>query len=167
MLKFNSFPKHSLRGRKAQAHGKEWESIFHLQAVKQGLVCIRINDGCKSTGYKLIRVRQAFDFILSFDKYPACFIDTKTVKTTNYSASMVTSHQVADLAKLEAHGHFAGYLVNFTKTNQIVWFSATQLKQLTEGMSLKPSDGLLLGTEGAFDLKLLFKLNVTKPQTSP
>lgn len=160
MLKFNSFPKHHARGKKAQAIGKVWESIFQNAAKKQGFVCIRIEDGCRSAYMKLIRVRQSFDFVLSFKGLPVAFIDTKTVKSANYTASMVTAHQVADLALLEANGSYAGYLVLFQKSNQVVWYSASQLKNLQARESLTPSDGILLGKESDFCLKMIFENSV-------
>lgn len=156
MLKFNSFPKHHARGKKAQQIGLVWESIFQNAAKKQGFVCIRIENGCKSAYMKLIRVRQPFDFILSFKGLPAVFIDTKTIKASNYSASMIVEHQVKDLALLEGCNHLAGYLVLFQKSNQVVWYKASQLKSLQARESLSPEMGILLGSESNFNLKLLF-----------
>lgn len=156
MLKFNSFPKHHARGKKAQAIGAMWENIFHSAAQRQGFTCIRIENGCKNAGGTLIRVAQKFDFILSLKGHKACFLDTKTVKASNYSASMITSHQIDSLAKLEQDGHLAGYLVLFQKSNQVVWYSASQLKNLQARESLTPSDGKVLGKESDFSLKLIF-----------
>lgn len=155
MLKFNSFPKHHARGKKAQAIGAMWEGLFQAQAKKNGVLCIRIENGCRSAYMKLIRVLQPFDFILSYNG-KALFVDTKITKSVNYTFSMITQHQIKHLHDLEVAGHLSGYIVNFTKHNKIVFFKASDLKKLQEKQSLGPQDGEIIGSEMTFDLKLLF-----------
>lgn len=136
--------------------GKLWENILFSTAFRQGLLPIRIEDGSKTVGGKIIRVQQKFDFIISAPNALNCFLDTKTSKSDRYSYSMVKTHQIESLAKLEANGNKAGYLVLFQGCNKVVFFKASVLKNLQNRESLGIEDGLVIGSELNFNLRMIF-----------
>lgn len=141
--------------------GKLWENILFSTAFRQGLLPIRIEDGSKTVGGKLIRVQQKFDFIIAAPNAQNAFIDTKTCKAARYSCSMVKTHQIESLAKLEAMGNKAGYLVLFQECNKVVFFKASLLKNLQSRESLGPEMGKMLGSELNFNLKMIFEPEAT------
>lgn len=147
--------KRRIAGKKAQKNGDAWEGTFYNCAIKQKTTIIRIPNGCITRGGMIIRVKSPFDWIVSIEN-KAAFIDTKFTKSTNYSKSMVTDHQISEMIKLENDNHIAGYLVLFQKSNQVVFYKASQLKNLQARESLSPDMGILLGSEANFNLKLIF-----------
>lgn len=143
-----------MSGKLSQRKGVTFENIVFSTAYRQGFHPIRIPLGAKQVGMgKLIRVRTDFDMILVHDQ-KALFLDLKCTKAKSFPFSSQTEHQIQSLAECEKRGHTAGYLVNFELINQIVFFSASKFKALSRG-SLKPEDGICLGTEMTFDLKRL------------
>ena len=72
---------------------------------------------------------------------------------------MITEHQKLDLLKIEQTNNIAGYLVFFESCNKVVFFSATKLNEIKPKESLKPENGVYVGTQVAIDLMLLFNLN--------
>lgn len=146
-----------IAGKKAQSSGARWENMFFSSAFRAGLHPIRIENGCKTAQGRLIRVRQPFDWILSCEGLRAAFIDTKTCKSKRFSFSGKVDHQVDQLSLLEKHGHVAGYLVLFSTSGAVVFFKASQLKNMLSRTSLTPEDGQHIGREMDFDLKRIFE----------
>lgn len=143
-------------GRRAQKLGDRWQTLFHNSVMRQGFHCIRIHDGCKTAGRKLIRMPQAFDFIVSGSGCQALFVDTKAGYTKRFGASWRTDHQIRELSHLESHGHKSGYIVLFSTSSEVVFFSASKLKAMKPRESLGVEDGVILGTEMNFDLRKIF-----------
>lgn len=143
-------------GKRAQAGGERWQTLFHNCAIRQGFHCIRIPDGCKQAGKKLLRVQTPFDFVLSGKGARMAFIDTKSCKTKRFAASGKVAHQIRDLLALENHSHIAGYLVLFSTSGEVVFFSAYQLHAMIERSSLGPEDGKIIGLATGFDINKVF-----------
>lgn len=144
-----------IAGRIAKKSGEVFENILKSTAYRQGFYPIQIPTGCKTIGPgKIIRVRTAFDFIF-VKKDLTLFIDAKSVKAKAYSTSMITPHQVVELKECEQAGFTSGYIVYFQTSDQVVFFSASQLKAQFFKTSLKPEDGVILGRLTSFDLNLL------------
>lgn len=142
-----------LGGTKAKQNGKLFEQFFLSEAMCHECAIIRIEDGCKTLGVnKLFRVRQAFDFTLAKHGMSA-FIDTKTTDLGVFSKSKINLDQVVPLMSFEFQNCIAGYVVNFTKYNKVVFFKASILM---EQRSLNPQDGVLIGDDKRINLDKLF-----------
>ena len=144
--------------------GKSFEVDVLKSAVEHRLVYIRIPTGCRIIGRNAkgkpitAMVKTPFDDVLAGDQ--ACaFVDAKDIGDNAFQYSQITQHQVTELLKLERKGHRAGYVVNFKNLNTVRFFSASQLASLRPRESLKPDDGLDLGTS----YRIAFnKLNLNK-----
>lgn len=149
----------SIRGKKAQRSGASFEMTILGSAYQKGLGALRIPDGCKQlTGGRIIRVKSPFDFVI-FDGPLMLFCDAKSVSSTNFNKSMVNEDQVRELLKFEKQGHAAGYIVYYKARNEVYFYTATQLASLKERESLKPNEGLPLGSLFEIDLARIFALH--------
>lgn len=138
-------------GRVSQKKGQVFEAMVFSCAQRLGFHPIKIPLGARQLpGNRLIRVKTDFDLILVSEK--VIFLDLKCTKAQSFPLSCATPHQIDSLAECERRGHKAGYLVNFETTNQIVFFSSLLFRLAVRG-SLKPEHGILIGSEGSFDLR--------------
>lgn len=147
-----------ISGRKAKKVGAEFEDLLHVQCTANGWQVVKMPMGAKMlNAHKMIRVRTDFDFVFA-KKFPqVIFADAKCVEAKAFSASRITPHQLKAILGLERRGFKAGYIVNFSNKFSTVWFSASQLAGLTRGQSLKPEEGIYLGTSNRIDLDMIFK----------
>ena len=156
-MKFNRI----VAGKKAREAGNSFEDIFRAMAETQGIGVIRIPNGStiKRTpqGIKTFPAPSPFDWILGH-KGDAVLIDTKSLDKGTLSFSDLKTHQVKNLAKMEAQGICGGYVVNFRPLDQIVFFNAGLLKSLKRKQSLKPDDGIILGGIDNFNTSILFQI---------
>jgi hypothetical protein len=146
--------------RQAQRNGAGWENVFQGHAARSGVLCLRFPNGCKTIPGpggrpRLIRVRTPFDWILSHQG-KAGFVDTKSTTSLTFTYTQVSDHQLAALRALEMQGHVCGYVVFFQKLNVVVFFRAHQLVALEPRDSLRPEQGLVVGTLLELDVKRLF-----------
>lgn len=145
-----------IRGRQAKKNGQKFETILEDSAHRTHWDIIKIPLGAKQvSAVKLIRTQTPFDFVF-IKKEKVLFVDAKTTKAKNYSFSAVTDHQLKELLICESHGHKAGYIVNFIEQKKTIFFSATQLKNITQGSSLSPSDGILVGENFIINLDRIY-----------
>lgn len=153
-MHLNQFRSRRTRGQKAKSNGDRWEMIVFNTAMRQGFRAVRIPNGCRSLGKNnFARVKTPYDFYLCEAGVGIIAFDTKTTIGKTFSYSQLTHHQVLELRHLELCLQRAGYLIHFQSTNQIIWFTASQLTSLVSGKSLKIEDGILLGKELDFDLR--------------
>lgn len=103
----------------------------------------------------MLRVATPFDYILSAPGR-AGFFDTKSTGADAFGYAMVTAHQLSALLELEGRGHVAGYVVLYQRLNIVAFFSASQLNVLQPRQSLRPEQGLVLGSLLSLDLNRLF-----------
>lgn len=149
--------KRFIGGRRAKAHGDEFETQVKRAGEDNGFHVIRMPDGCKVVGpNKLMRVKTPFDFIFIKSKNETLFADTKTTEEKTFSHSKITPHQLEALLSVESKGGVAGYVVYFRSTSEIIWFSASKLNSISKGESLKPVEGVLLGTLFNLNFGVLF-----------
>jgi len=149
--------KRRIGGKRAKSHGDEFEAIVKSAGALDGFHVIRMPDGCKVIGpNKLMRVRTPFDFIFVKSRKETFFADTKTTEGKSFSHSQITPHQLDELLKIELNGGIAGYIVYFRETNEIVWFSSSKLNSISRGESLKPEEGVLLGSRFSIRFGALF-----------
>lgn len=141
--------KRSIAGLIANRKGARFEQFFINSAKICGFKPIPIPDGCETVRdragkLKLLRVQTPFDFIL-IGKNQAIFLDTKVTQGSTFPHSAIKHHQLRFLEDCSEAGP-SGYLVFFEKTNEVVFFSSDKLSGCTKGQSLKPKDGLVLGS---------------------
>jgi penicillin-binding protein-related factor A (putative recombinase) len=149
--------KRILAGRKAKARGDIFENTFRSAAHRAHFKCIQIPMGAKQVARnKMIRVRTPFDFVLIHRK-GAVFLDTKITLKKSFSFSDCTPHQIKELMEIEKLGHLAGYVVYYSELNRIVFYHSYKLVRLQIGKSVKPEDGVSLGS--LQDLSLVSVLN--------
>lgn len=146
-------------GLKAKRNGQAFENIVEFNCERDKWALIRIPDGCRSLGYKnLIRVKSPFDYCIA-KSGKVLFFDAKTTLTNTWSYSMTNFKQVDELMKLEAAWQIAGYLVRFEKANKVVFFIASQLRNLKPREGLQRAQGIELGTNMDFDISKALEFN--------
>jgi penicillin-binding protein-related factor A (putative recombinase) len=106
-------------------------------------------------GVRAIPTKTPFDFVMCRDGI-AVFFDAKSTSAKTFAASAIQLHQLYHLARVENAGFRSGYVVYFQETDEVVFFSASQLAKLKRGDSLKPDDGLQLGSALTLTLLPLF-----------
>lgn len=151
-----------LRGRKAKRSGDGFETLLKSCALRSKFEVIHLPpSGAKTiSNTKFIRVRIPFDFIFSKDS-KAIFIDAKhKANGSTFPRSNINIQQVLPLIGLESTGHVAGYIVQFTKDDLVVFFSAKKLWDLKYGDSLSPNAGTFIGNSKYIDLDLLLKFDI-------
>jgi hypothetical protein len=118
-----------LRGLRSKRAGANFESWIASAARTAGHDIVRIPDGCKSIGKRLIRFKAPFDFILS-TKLGIVFFDAKHTSDDSIRLGAIRPHQVESLKKLlHAPNVKTGFIVLFTQTNTVEFFD---LKELLE-----------------------------------
>lgn len=149
--------KNILQGRRNKRSGDFFENQLHKCSLRDGWNVIKIPMGARMLGHnKMVRVRTAFDFVMTKPNNQAVFLDMKTVQSKTFSSSKITEHQVEALMKLHNQGYKAGYVVNYSELNTTVFYTAKQLYLLHKGTSLKPQDGIALGDNLNIRLDMIF-----------
>lgn len=166
--------KRSIIGLQTKKRGALYEKIFRNICQNQGAHVLRIEDGARVIpiplppavlgNYKgrrigqVIRAKQPFDFIVNFHgKIIACDVKTTDKKRLSFSYlnKMIKDHQMLSLLQLRS-GCLSGLFFFFMESSSCVFFDVNKVSQLKPRNSLVESDGILLGNEQGFDLKLLF-----------
>jgi penicillin-binding protein-related factor A (putative recombinase) len=150
------------RGLKAKEIGDLFEKILMASCLQHRISCVRIPNGTRlfktKSGVVLPKLTKSpFDFIVAKRGLSAC-IDTKTIDSGNFSYSMIKLHQVISLINLHDELIPSGYLVWFRDIDQMVFFDAKKLYHLKRRESLKPEDGLMLGTKGNFSVEPILSI---------
>lgn len=144
------------RGRQNRIKGIQFENILVFHARHQGIHVIQMPLACKRIGRtRLIQIKSPFDFTL-ISKGISVYIDCKSIAGPSLSYSNLTPHQVHALETVYDAGCQAGYLCYFTAHKAIVFFDAKQLCSLTHRTSLRPEEGIYLGTIEDLHLGNLF-----------
>lgn len=149
--------RNSFRGHKAKKSGDLFETFLKSCAYRSKFEVIHLPPcGAKTiSSTRFIRVKIPFDFIFSKNSC-AIFIDAKhKAHGTTFPRSSVNLEQVLPLLSLEATGHVAGYIVQYTRNDLVVFFSAKHLWNLKPGESLMAEEGLVIGNAKDIDLDLL------------
>lgn len=148
-----------LGGKKAKANGDQFEQIIQLPARRESVSVIKIPSGCRwvrGPGRTLaVPTKTPFDFVFIRDGVPV-FFDAKSTTGKTFSASKVTPHQLFHMLRCHEAGARAGYIVYFQTLDRIVFFAVEKLNALTKGQSLKPEDGISLGSALTLTLLPLF-----------
>lgn len=143
-------------GRKAKVIGAQVEALIERELYRQGALVIPIPSGCKWLGpNRVTPVQTPFDGLAIKDNVPV-FFDIKSTSQTNFSYSQITSHQVHWLSLIEAKGLKAGYIVHFQKTDDVVFFKASDLDKLRPKESLSKEKGQDLKALKTLDFSHLF-----------
>jgi hypothetical protein len=147
----------SIGGLKAKRNGDDFENILMGETLKRGMGGFKIPEGCKRVRRNLLlQVRTPFDFTF-YDGPLFIFCDAKHTTAMVYRKSLIKPHQVHSLLKLEREtGHAAGYVIYFKPLNAVYFYKASALHELQANKSLKPEDGLLLGSRFDINLRLVF-----------
>lgn len=142
-----------LAGRKAKAQGQIFENLFKNTAFRFGFHVFHIPMGAKQvSANKMIRVLTPCDFIL-WHELGAAAIDVKSTSKSTFSYTDTTTHQLTDLLKVEFLGFMAGYVIHFRELNKISFISARRLTRLKARESVRPEDGILLGSMNNLSLR--------------
>ena len=144
--------KESIRGAKAKASGRLFENILSSRCARAGIKFEQLPSGCRWIGKMAVPAKSPFDFILAKDgKVILC--DAKSLDATTFTRSACKPHQIESLAGFEMSGLTAGFIVWLRKTDEVVFFKASQLKALPPRCSLKVSDGISLGSVNTLTLE--------------
>lgn len=145
------------RLRKRNADG--FENIVLGCAQRSGFVCLRIPNGCRTVGKKIVRTKSPFDFVASMKTgsgmFPekTIFFDAKTTELQKFPAAKITDHQLVHLLQLERAGYNAGYLVRFESLNESIFFPAKVLDDhRISRAAIHPFSGIKLGSANDFRL---------------
>lgn len=158
-------------GRLAKSVGRSFENICLGTAERDGIVLVRIPDGCETRkqrtreGWRnaLIRVRSPFDYCLFFDGRATVF-DSKTVDGDRFAHSAIDPYQLHHLRHCASAGVSAGYCIWFREPNMVCWYSVMRLHALSRRESLKVDDATLqLGPVGSFTFKPIFSISAPGP----
>jgi len=146
-------------GHIARSHGSFAESMIRMSANKENIVAIQIPTGAqiRKIQGRLVAcpIRTPFDFVL-YKVGKTVTLDIKFTENTNFKYSLIVDHQVESLMRIQQTNQTAGYLVFFEKCNRVVFYFASQLIALKPRESLKPDDGINIGSMLALNLSLLF-----------
>ena len=160
--------KNSLRGHRAKSAGDTFEEIFQVICNRDGIICVDFPDGCTKVktpyGLKLYPKNMPFDFMICRDGKSAA-IDAKTVQGKTFEYSMITRHQLESLSEVGPHIP-SGYVVWFREIDKVVFFDYLKLISVASRTSLKPEDGIMLGTIGNARLVKVLT-HETKPTYQP
>lgn len=159
-------------GKIAKSIGRGFENICLGSAERDGMVLVRIPDGCETRktrsreGWRnaLIRVRSPFDYCLFFDGRAAVF-DAKTIDANTFAYSSIDPYQLHHLKGCARAGVSAGYCIWFRPQNMVCWFSVVRLQAIARRESLRVEDASFqLGPVGSFTFKHLFEpVSITGP----
>lgn len=135
-----------------------------LMCRREGIECVDFPNGCRRIntpkGLRLIPVEMPFDFLICRDGLSAC-VDTKTTQENTFIYSSIVPHQLRALSAVGNH-IAAGYVVWFRTIDRVVFYDHLTLQRLRPNTSLKPENGVLLGTVGSGKIERVFK---TKTQS--
>lgn len=146
-------------GRTAKKIGAYFESFIRHGFNKIGASIVSIPSGCKwITFNRAISVQTPFDFFACKNGVAIAF-DAKTVDKNTFSKSEMKDHQVKALYDLERSKMLAGYLVWFRPDDKIVFYKSSLLFNLKPRCSLKPCDGVSLGSLIDSDLGGVFLID--------
>ena len=154
-------------GAQAKAKGEMYENLFRSRCAASNIFTIQIPTGMRvrrGASGKLIPVpvQTPFDFILTHPTLGVAFIDVKVTDKATFPFSQLTRHQVAILHRTQMDKVPSGYAVLFEPLKLWVFFDADTLNRLSPRESLKPKDGLELGSELQADMTRIYSL---KPQS--
>ena len=158
--------KNSSRGHLARQVGNSFEAIFEVHCRQSQMGFTKIPDGCRRIktpyGIKLVPCRTPFDYFICKDGRAAA-IDCKTIDSDTFSYSAIDRHQAGALYEISSHVA-AGYVVWFRTINKICFFNGNILMALTQRNSLKPEDGLFLGSIDRFHPEMIIKTHTLTSQ---
>lgn len=143
--------------------GNAFEDILERHAIQIGAKLTQMPSGCKWVGKRAIPVRTEFDFFFAYQGRSIVF-DAKTLKTSGFSYSTITPHQMNSLYEFECQGICAGYVIWFRGTDQVTFVKASALRALKPRCSIGPDDGLSLGSIRDFDLRTILNATRSKPK---
>ena len=99
-----------------------------------------------------VPAKSPFDFILA-QNGRVILCDAKSIYAATFTRSACKPHQIDSLYAFEMSGLTAGFIVWLRAVDQVVFFKASQLKDLPPRCSLKSSDGIQLGSVKALTLE--------------
>lgn len=151
-------------GRRAKAFGTSWEEVVKRSCIREGIECLKIEDGCKRVSKdRFIPRRQPLDFVLI--KNGKCvLLDAKTINADTLSYSYINespsiSRQLEVMRRISLHKVRAGMLVWFRLSNYISFIDAQLLTIVQPQQGIKYDAGLVLGKWEDFKLAPLFQLD--------
>lgn len=137
-----------------QAEGAQFEALVEKVAMRLLIAfekIINVYHGPTGTYY----VKAPYDCVLAYQGKVA-MLDLKTYDDQNLKCSNIVPHQLKALLKMDYQNITAGYLVWYRTINLVVLYNPLQLQSLTEGQSLKPTDGMPIGPIENMNLRLIF-----------
>ena len=150
-----------LAGKRAQANGAGFESIFESACRFQGIACTEIPDGCRQLGhYRVIRVKTPWDFVVSLNGKTA-LIDTKTC-LDNFANSQIDQNQVTKMMEHCRQRVIAGYVVWTRRTDSVFFLRAEYLYTLLGvrgSVAALDEKSTLLGSVSRFRVENIFRVN--------
>ena len=146
-----------MKGYGPQAEGRAFEKRVESAAGRDGLLLTRHGTQQRYLrGGRTISVASDLDYRAAATDGKLVFFDAKSFAGDRCSSSFLPSRQRALIASYVSHSLLAGFLVEFRKVGEVVFFGAAAIDGCVPGTSLMTKDGLLLGHSAAFSLLPLF-----------
>ena len=142
----------TLRGARAKASGRQFENILAAMCARSRIKFEQLPSGCRWIGKMAVPAKSPFDFILA-QNGRVILCDAKSIYAATFTRSACKPHQIDSLYAFEMSGLTAGFIVWLRAVDQVVFFKASQLKDLPPRCSLKSSDGIQLGSVKALTLE--------------
>lgn len=134
--------------------GNVFEEYLVRQANYYSIKLTKIPTGVRYVGKHIVHVQTEFDYVMAYQG-SAVFFDAKTAAGSSFPFSKITPHQIQGLSGYEIHGFLSGYLIWFREVDTVSFVKSSILRQVRRGCSIKPEDGLTLGSIKNFDLRTL------------
>jgi penicillin-binding protein-related factor A (putative recombinase) len=157
-------------GHKARSIGQTFEKMIELSAARDNITAVRIPDSCKPTrrgaSMGLVRIRSPFDYVLLSSGY-GITLDAKTTAGSTFAFSDICQHQLHSLSRCADQAFLSGYLIWYRTPDMVAFHSSSRLRRLERSQSLRPENGLLIGTSSRMYLSKLFAPALTHPGILP
>lgn len=132
--------------------GNGFEGRFAYSVAVGGWTVTKIHDGCRQlSAFKIVRVKQAFDWFLTKAPGLSFYCDTKTTIGDRFAYSAINQDQLSELLRIEKNGHIAGFVIEFRQVGKVCFASASKLALLTPREAIKWNECVELGQEIEID----------------
>ena len=126
-----------------------------MQAAVNGMLLVEHGVKVRYAGKRIIPLKSDVDYRLMYQGRCA-FFDAKSRQGSTLPLSSLSSQQRHLVAEYTKHGFVAGFLAQFRRTDQVVFFSHADVARVGTRGSLAAHDGKIIGHTTHFALRLLF-----------
>lgn len=141
-----------------KAKGARFEAILQWRAMTLGMKALKNELTFKYLkGGKVQPIHADLDFRILRRDGRVCYVDCKSWQGDRFTWSQLDMQQYARACQYEDFNIPAGFVVHFSGTDAVCFYSATLLKQHGPGSRFTAAQGVLLGQVTDFDLEPIFR----------